>query len=241
MAPGSGPFRPRLTPATLDTWLVRRSIAKALWANLHRLSGTVLDVGCGFKPYRGPVLASPSRAQRYVGLDLWCNAYGLPDLAWDGRSIPLSDGSVDGVLLTEVLEHCTDPGSVLSECRRVLRPGGIVFVTIPFLWPLHEVPRDEQRLTPFALDRLLRTAGLVIVEMKALGGWDAALAQMLGLWVRRRMSGTAVKRALRTVLSPLLWPVIAALSHLDVLPHGFHEGTMITGLAAVATKPSTSE
>lgn len=182
-------------------------------------------------------MAAPSRASSYAGVDLPGTVYGSPDVAWDGSRLPVADGAIGTVLLTEVLEHTPDPAAVLREVARVLQPDGLLFLTVPFLWPLHEVPRDEARPSPFALQRMLRSAGFDEVRISALGGWDAAAAQMIGLWVRRRWVGSARNRAVRWLLS---WPAVAAvglLAKLDRSPSRFDEGTMITGLAATAVKP----
>jgi hypothetical protein len=121
---------------------------------------------------------------------------------------------------------------VMREACRVLRPGGTLFFTVPFLWPLHDVPHDEYRFTPFALDRNLRIAGFTEVSLQAQGGWDASLAQMIGLWVRRRPFSSR-KRAL---LSHIALPVVRYLLRKDDIPVHFDEGTMITGLTGTARK-----
>ncbi|MDP3713012.1 MAG: class I SAM-dependent methyltransferase [Mycobacteriales bacterium] len=199
---------------------------------LASMHGTVLDVGCGTAPYRELVLVAPSGATRHLGLDMTSDRYPDQELTWDGRVMPLPDAAVQQILLTEVLEHCQDPASVLGECFRVLAPGGRLLLTVPFLWPLHEVPYDEYRYTPFALERLLGSAGFSQVEVRAMGGWDASLAQMLGLWVRRR----PMNRWKRAVLSRILVPVVRVLSAKDRRPELFREGTMVTGLSATAVK-----
>ena len=102
-------------------------------------------------PYRSLLLARPSQASKYIGLDLQHNTYVKPDLEWDGRTLPFQDGSIDCVLETEVLEHCPRPERVTDEAWRVLKPGGFLLFTVPFLWPLHSVPHDQYRYTPFAL------------------------------------------------------------------------------------------
>ena len=128
----------------LDKFIVRGSIVSALKRALPHIRGTVLDVGCGRMPYREMILSPPSGATKYLGLDLARAAYAAqPDLAWDGEHIPLSDNAVECTLATEVFEHCPGPERVMHEIKRVLKPGGMLFFTVPFLWPLHEVPYDE--------------------------------------------------------------------------------------------------
>jgi SAM-dependent methyltransferase len=227
---------PPCRPSTLDSFGNRRLILAALRNNLPHFSGVVLDVGCGHKPYKSLLLSPPSRGSDYIGLDLPANPYGLPDLKWDGRKIPLSDATVDSVLLTEVLEHCTQPSEVLKEIARVLKPGGFLFITVPFIWPIHDVPHDEYRYTPFALRRLLDEAGFSNAEIDATGGRHAVLALTLGLWVRRRALTSRRHVVAKAVLSLLLWPVIWLLLKLDTPPTEFEESAMLVGLSAVAIK-----
>ena len=233
MAEHNAFLNPLPSPTTLDGFGVRRAILNALCCELKSFRGTVLDIGCGYMPYKSLVLAPPSCTERYIGLDLHDNVYQKPDLEWDGRTIPLEDSSVDYALATEVFEHCPDPELVMREAFRVLKPGGMVFFSVPFLWPLHDVPHDEYRFTPFALERHLRNAGFEQVALKPLGGWDASLAQMLGLWVRRRrMSSTK-----RAIFSRLALPVVRYLFSRDKPPSKFGESCMITGISGTASKP----
>jgi SAM-dependent methyltransferase len=218
----------------LDLFVVRRGILNALSDHLAFLKGTVLDVGCGHKPYKSLVLGYPSQAEKYIGLDVANDTYQEPDIKWDGKLIPLHSASVECALATEVFEHCPDPERIMGEVLRVLKPGGVLFFTVPFLWPLHDVPHDEYRYTPFALERHLENAGFAQVQLKALGGWDASLAQMIGLWTLRRPMSTR-KRA---IFSRLAVPFVRYLAKHDTLPTEFYEGSMITGISATAIKPA---
>jgi hypothetical protein len=91
--------------------------------------------------------------------------------------------------------------------------------------------------TPFALQRHLTNSGFTNIEIKAMGGWDAALAQMLGLWGRRRLRGGRRKRQLlRETLSRFFLPLIKISYERDRAPKDFKEGTMMTGLMGTARK-----
>jgi SAM-dependent methyltransferase len=225
---------PRLKIQNLDLFVVRSALLRALKSRLPDFSGVLLDVGCGNMPYKALVLQSPSRVNTYIGLDLPPNEIynGRPDLVWDGKKIPLPNDRVDCAMATEVLEHCPDPEAVLREVVRVLKRGGSFFFTVPFLWPLHDVPNDEFRYTPYSLRRLLCNAGFGEVQIEALGGWDASLAQMLGLWVRRRPMSSWKRGLLSKFVRPLIWQLLKN----DIRP-SLKLPTMITGLAGIARKP----
>jgi SAM-dependent methyltransferase len=229
---------PRYLPKTLDTCGIRRAILYHIIKELPNMSGILLDIGCGNMPYRSLLESAPSRVTRYIGLDVQNDLYtSKPDLLWSGTRIPLHDDAIDCVIATEVLEHCPDPTVVISETQRVLKPGGYFFVTVPFLWPLHDVPNDESRLTPFALERQLRKSGFGDIRLDALGGWDASLAQILGLWARRR----PMSRRKRALASLLMWPIVLYLAGRDAPPNEFGESAMITGLFCTASKPAEAE
>jgi SAM-dependent methyltransferase len=59
------------------------------------------------------------------------------DLDLDVCAIELPDASFDCVICLEVLEHVADPITAAGELRRILRPGGALFLTVPFLHPYH--------------------------------------------------------------------------------------------------------
>jgi glycosyltransferase involved in cell wall biosynthesis/SAM-dependent methyltransferase len=230
----SDPFlAPPLSPEFADLHLVRKGILQRLEQAIPLFSGVLLDVGCGQMPYRDHILGRNPAITRYIGLDFASGKYAerrRPDLTWDGRAIPLPDASVDSAMATEVLEHCPDPLPVLREIRRVLRPGGVLFFTTPFLWPIHDAPHDHYRYTPYALQRLLEEAGFEDARVEALGGWNASLAQMLGLWLRRAPMADQD----RARLTKELFPFYTELVRTDVVPTDFSRNPMITGLAGTA-------
>ena len=88
-----------------------------------------------------------------------------------------------------MLEHVPEPAAVLSEAARVLRPGCGIFLTVPFVWELHELPFDFWRFTPGSLERLLTAAGFGEIEIKPRTDCFTTLAQLL------RKVGSAMGRA----------------------------------------------
>jgi SAM-dependent methyltransferase len=218
----------------LDFRLSRTAILNALTEQLPKLHGTLLDVGCGEMPYKRILLAPPSRVTKYIGLDLREGHYarfGPFDLEWDGKSIPLPDGSIDCAIATEVFEQCPHPETVMTELARVLKPRSLFFFTVPFLWPIHAPPHDQYRFTPYAIERQLKSSGFVDISLQVFGGWDASLAQMLALWVRRRPMRTRY----RVVATAVALPIVRLLTKMDSPPTAPWQA-MITGMSGTAVR-----
>ncbi len=219
----------------LDYFIPRNALLRSVVGILPRFNGAVLDVGCGSMPYR-PMILDSKLVVSYTGLDIQqALAYDgtPPDLIWDGVTMPIADDTFDCALSTEVLEHIQDPGPFLNETFRVLKPGGIYYFTVPFIWPLHEVPHDAYRYTPFSIQQIMKNAGFKVIELRPLGGWNASLGQMLALWIRRSIQNAFLKKAISILAMPLIW----YLAKSDRIPDHFVESQMITGLWGLVQKP----
>ncbi|MGE4440331.1 MAG: glycosyltransferase [Desulfomicrobium sp.] len=201
-----------------DLYIIRKAIKDNLNKSIHLLHDTILDVGCGQMPYKEFILNANPKIKKYIGLDFAYGKYATlnqPDITWDGNNIPLEDNSVDCAMATEVLEHCPNPLATLKEIRRALRPDGVFFFTVPFLWPLHDTPHDHYRYTPFSLKRLLTESGFEDIEINALGGWNASLAQMIGLWLKRAPMHDEMRRQMTNQLFPLYKQLIELDSNIQ--------------------------
>jgi SAM-dependent methyltransferase len=225
-----------LRPKTMVFYSPRAVILASVSKEAKSFRGRVLDIGCGLMPYRKMIESNP-RVEKYVGMDLAKPTYYgqvEPDLKWDGETIPLDDESVDCAMATEFLEHYSAPEKILLEIRRVLKPGGRFYGTVPFIWNLHEIPYDEYRYTPYSLERHLKNAGYRNIEIKSLGGWNCAFAQMIGLWIHF----SAMRRSVRLVLRWLLFPFYVLLLKTDRQTEGFDggENSMFSGLSVTAEK-----
>lgn len=145
------------------------------WLADHRglFHGELLDLGCGNQPYRGwyePLVNS------VTALD----AVPLPgvDVVAMADAVPLLDASFDVILATEVLEHVNDAERAMSEIFRLLKPGGHVIATVPYLYPTHEAPYDYRRFTHFGLVAIAERHGLRVIDLASKGGVLSWLAQL---------------------------------------------------------------
>jgi SAM-dependent methyltransferase len=141
------------------------------------VSGRVVDIGCGSKPYTR--LLAPY-AEEHVGVDheLTPHDRSRIDLFGTAYGIPVEDGSFDSAICTAVLEHLEEPEQALRECHRVLRPGGHAIYSVPFIWHLHEEPRDFFRYSRYGLQHLFEKAGFEVAELRALSGFWLTFGQM---------------------------------------------------------------
>jgi len=149
--------------------LSRDTIARLVNSAAPYVSGDLLDVGCGMKPYEALL---GRRTTSWTGLDFTQSAAGQTraDVFGSALDMPFADGRFDTVLCTQVAEHVPEPGRQFAECARVLRPGGVLILTTPQTEELHEQPHDYFRYTRYGLLYLAETHGLQVVMLQPFGG-----------------------------------------------------------------------
>ncbi len=164
-----------MTELSGSIWIVRRILDRQLERLAPGLKGVVLDIGAGPQPYRG--LLYRSGVKRYVALD-WLNSPHGPgmEVAAEMTRLPFFGQVFDGILCTQVLEHCPDPSTALAEGTRVLKPGGRILLSVPFLFQEHELPWDYFRYTDRGIQYLLDNFGLSIREIRRIGGPGVVIA-----------------------------------------------------------------
>ncbi|MBU6407886.1 MAG: methyltransferase domain-containing protein [Alphaproteobacteria bacterium] len=118
--------------------------------------------------------------------------------------IPFPDATFDYVLCTEVLEHVENPGELIAEMRRVLRPGGLIVATVPFSARVHHAPHDFHRYTRYRLASLVACVGATVIEER--GDDLATLANKLIVICMRLARPSRASRwglALLVALAPI--------------------------------------
>lgn len=73
------------------------------------------------------------------------------DFHYDIHDMPFEDGSFDAVVCISILEHVPYPLKAIGELKRVLKPGGKIWIQMPWLYPYHEEPKDYWRASPDGL------------------------------------------------------------------------------------------
>ena len=189
-------------------YFIRRGLYAAIRQHAGSLNGKLLDFGCGSKPYQ-----SLFNVESYTGLDFEKTGHDHSneqiDVFYDGKTIPFGDGHFDSVLCSEVAEHLFDLNAALAEMNRVLKKGGKLLLTCPFVWGEHEVPYDYARYTQYALKDILEKNGFRIITYEKKGSFLEALTQMRVLYfaqvaepVLARLSypGTFIFRSMVTLI-----------------------------------------
>jgi SAM-dependent methyltransferase len=155
--------------------------------------GRLLDVGCGDKPYEA--IFTPF-VDEYVGIEheatfAATSASGRqrkPDLVYDGTRLPFEDRSFDTVLNVQVLEHTPRPRELVAEMARVLKDDGLLILSAPFAFRLHEQPHDYFRYSPHGLRELCGAAGLEVVEVLAQGSLWSVLGHKVNSYLAFRVA-----------------------------------------------------
>lgn len=110
----------------------------------------VLVVGSGKDPYRN--LFSED-IEEYVRFDIEPHD-GLTDVIGDIHEAPFDDNSFDCIFAIEVMEHLENPFLFKKEIKRMLKKGGLMVLTVPFIFHMHADPFDYWRPTKMALSEL---------------------------------------------------------------------------------------
>ena len=147
-------------------YFVRKNLYFHIKSMSPYLKGKLLDFGCGCKPYRKILTYS----SEYIGVDIEISGHNHTnesiDVYYDGKTLPFESEHFDSVFSSEVFEHVINFEEILPELYRVLKRGGYMVATVPFIWNEHEVPYDFTRYTSYGIRSKLESAGFKIVEMR---------------------------------------------------------------------------
>lgn len=175
-------FQPNFLSVFINPfYFIRRSLYHVIKKEAPKLSGRLMDFGCGRKPYENLFTVS-----EYIGIDIKDTGHNHKlskvDVFYDGKSIPFSDNYFDSVFCGEVMEHVFTPNETLLEIKRVLKKGGYILMTVPFCWNEHETPYDYARYTSYGITSLLETNGFKVINLNKSGSFARTIFQLWALY-----------------------------------------------------------
>ena len=155
------------------------SLEREMEGYTHLFRGTVLNAGAGHRDISHLVDGEVVNQDIETGLHNE-NIDVLSPL----HDIPVQDGSYDVVICNAVLEHVENPNDVIAEFHRVLRPGGVLYLVVPFIQPEHLDPTDFQRYTSDGLQTLVRHHGFAVREASPVHSVYTTLGWIFVEWLR---------------------------------------------------------
>jgi SAM-dependent methyltransferase len=219
--------RAAVAKVEISKWFTRHRIDAFLRQQLRGVTGAVLDLGAGLRPFAdllpGKTIALDHRPRPDI------------DLIGDAHRLPFGDATIDAIVCTEVFEHLVDPPAAARELVRVLKPGGRLVLTTRFCFPLHDRPADYWRFTSYTLERLFAPLDPVVLPQ------HTAYQTLLVLLVRLVMEPTRLNRIISPpvlALCALLWgiePLAGRLVPSDTLTSGY----LVAGRKPAKTLPNT--
>jgi len=170
----NSPRRPFFSPAYYSQYKVTLPLIRQF------ARGKLIDLGCGDMPFRHLIV---DRISSYESLDFYPRT---PEVTYVGdiQDMSMIDAETyDTAICLEVLEHVPDPFQAVREIHRILKPGGILIVSVPHLSRLHDEPHDYYRFTRHGMKYLLERCGFAVLSLERRGGLFSFLGHQVATLV----------------------------------------------------------
>jgi SAM-dependent methyltransferase len=134
----------------------------------------IIDLGCGVKPYEElfPFV------DKMVGFDIEKNdRVDFVGVNWD---LPFNDNEFDALISTQVLEHTRKIPETIKEIKRVVKGGGLIFISVPFVFPEHGAPYDYYRFTKYGLIEIF--SDFEIISLKESSGFISTILRSINVF-----------------------------------------------------------
>jgi SAM-dependent methyltransferase len=204
---GQERFFPGLTNPSYLVLSRRRRIFEDWLKEFPGANLSVLDLGGRIQPYRRLVA---ERLGRYVAVDL--ERAPLIDVVARGEQLPLATYRFDVVFCTQVLQYVPQPQLVITEIYRVLKPNGILLLSVPSAF-LHDSDGEYWRFFPASLRMLLSSFSRV--EITPEGGSISGLFRTINVCTISFAKPSLLREFLRFTLVPILNLAAIGLEYLS--------------------------
>lgn len=171
-------FHPDIMGLFINSYFFsRKKLYESVREYAHYMTGRCMDFGCGIQPYRKML-----PVKEYVGVEIESDNKIRGVIYYDGHTLPFKDESFDSIISSEVFEHIDNIDEIVIELKRVLKTGGVMLLTVPFVYPKHCWPYDFRRYTTKGLKKLLTNAGFACIECKTDSNYQECLAQLKNVY-----------------------------------------------------------
>ncbi|HEU6438346.1 MAG TPA: class I SAM-dependent methyltransferase [Nitratidesulfovibrio sp.] len=211
-------------------WLqvsVRRShLDRDLASMRGSMRGRVLEIGAGRHGRRGSFEPPVEKAVFWHFLDLSCHRE--PHVCGNAEALPFAPASYDAVLCLEVAEYIDDPAQALREMFRVLRPGGSLVFSMPFMHR-QDCVYDCWRWSPAGVLRMLEASGFD-VELLCVQAHGLGVAANIVKYAADIQPGRIRRLCVGLALAPLvclLWRLDAVTARLFPQLADFTTGSLV--------------
>ena len=181
----------------------RKALDKALNKYKYFFKGNILDIGGGKKDGK----FQPPVTKKWVIVDT--DKSSKPDVVANVEKLPFKNATFDVVKATELFEHVENLEKGISECSRVLKKGGYLMISSPFMYPLHPDPCDFQRISRQKWESLAQNNRLKIEKIEEQGYFFTLISEIL------RAAITNIPWILLRYPLYLLFPFFDLLTRLD--------------------------
>ena len=152
----------------------------------------------------------------YSTIDFWEDNFLTEQGNYRSKVLPFDENSFDSIITTKViLEHTSDPATVIAEFFRVLKPSGKLFLIAPHIRRQHQKPHDYFRFTECILNKLLSEAGFQDVEITPTGGFMAMVGYYAYFVQRGLMLPLFIERLADIIVYWLIEPLCYLIDYFD--------------------------
>lgn len=192
--------------------LSRKGIADFLRREFARIpfNAAVANVGAGGKVE--DLLRSYADKSGFTVTSLDIDPGRSPDILCDITCPHLSKSSFDVIVMAEVLEHVSNPQAAINGLDYLLKPGGTIILTVPFIFPIHDRPYDYYRYTRYGLEYLFRDmADVKVVERN---NWSEAIGVLIARLIMEKSISARITAPFAVVFALLMLPAAILLGAL---------------------------
>jgi SAM-dependent methyltransferase len=161
---------------------------------VDKFGGSILDFGCGTAPY---IDIYREKTSKITLSDITKKINFESDfiVSNGNASLEFQNQEFDTIFCSEVLEHISNPFNLMNEFSRILKSQGTLIVTCPFIYPMHEIPNDFWRITPYAMKHLAEMNSFTITQVIQVGNLYHVIVDFVDKFLQLTLGKKSAKLA----------------------------------------------